>query len=135
MEFDALLQSFLALIFRLHYFSFLGLWCLCYLLGLWYEIETSNINTKPLKLRSFGFIFWVYFMRSKLFSFLFFSFFTFAFFFSFKFGFLCRRNAGSRSDIVPIVWVLFCFLETKNWVQVWVPNKNLSEIKKKKKRK
>ena len=45
---------------------FLGLWCLCYLLGLWYEIKTSYINTKPLKLRSLGFIFWVYFMRSKL---------------------------------------------------------------------
>ena len=49
---------------------------------------------------------------------------------------MCGRNAGSRSDIVPIVWVLFCFLQTKNWVQVWVPNKNLSEIiKKKRKRK
>ena len=48
---------------------------------------------------------------------------------------MCGRNAGSRSDIVPIVWVLFCFLQTKNWVQVWVPNKNLSEIIKKRKRK
>ena len=54
---------FLALIFGL---LCVGLWCLCYLLGLWYEIKTSYINTKPLKLRSFGFIFWVYFMRSKL---------------------------------------------------------------------
>ena len=104
------------------------------LLGLWYEIGTSNINTKPLKLRSLCFIFWVYFMRSKLYSFLF-SLFTFAFFFSFKFGFMWGRNAGSHSDIVPIVWVLFCFLQTKNWVQVWVPNKNLSEIIKKRKRK
>ena len=99
------------------------------LLGLWYEIGTSNINTKPLKLRSFGFVFWVYFMRSNLF--LFFSFFTFAFFFSFKFGFMCGRYVGSCSDIVPIVWVLFCFLQTKNWVQVWLPNKNFSEIKEK----
>ena len=62
-EFDVLLQSFLPLIFGL---LCVGLWCLCYLLGLWYEIRTSYINTKPLKLRSFGFIFWVYFIRSKL---------------------------------------------------------------------
>ena len=63
------------------------------------------------------------------------AFFFFLLFFSFKFGFMCGRNAGSHSDIVPIVWVLFYFLQTKNWVQVWVPNKNLSEIIKKRKRK
>ena len=64
------------------------------------------------------------------------SLFTFAF--SFSLLGLCVEEMwvlGRRSDIVPIVWVLFCFLQTINWVQVWVPNKNLSEIKKKKRKK
>ena len=124
-----LLQSFWALIFRLHYFSFLGFMMFVLFTRLMIWDRNFKYQHQTLKTEIFCLHFLGLFYEIKAFSFLLFSFFTFAFFFSFKFGFMCGRNAGSRSDIVPIVWVLFCFLQTKNWVQVWVPNKNFIEIK------
>ena len=126
-----LLQSFWALIFRLHYFSFLGFMMFVLFTRLMIWDRNFKYQHQTLKTEIFCLHFLGLFYEIKAFSFLLFSFFTFAFFFSFKFGFMCGRNVSSRSNIVSIVWVLFCFLQTKNWVQVWVPNNNFIEIKNK----
>ena len=64
-------------------------------------------------------IFWLYFL-GLFYEIKAFIFFSFAFFFYLQVGFVCRRIVGSHSDIGPTY-----FLQTKYWVQVWVPNRNL----------